>query len=133
MRITASIQNTSNANDILLSTEGNEKRITIPNKKEGRGSSVNGGELLCLALATCFCNDIYREAAKRGMTVDSVDVTVRSVFGKEGEPASNIEYDVEVKSPHSTAEITDLIKYVDDIAEVHNTLRKGLSVSLKQS
>jgi hypothetical protein len=34
---------------------------------DGGGSSANGGELLCLALATCYCNDVYREAKKRGI------------------------------------------------------------------
>ena len=33
-------------------------------KSPGRGSAVNGGEFLVLALATCYCNDLYREAER---------------------------------------------------------------------
>jgi uncharacterized OsmC-like protein len=35
---------------------------------------------LFLALATCYCNDIYREAAKRNIKVDSVEVEVEGTF-----------------------------------------------------
>ncbi|MBT1699678.1 OsmC family protein [Fulvivirgaceae bacterium PWU4] len=131
MTITATIRNSHQQNDIVVSTNGNSKGVVIPGKVEG-GSSVNGGELLFLALATCFCNDIYREAARRKMTVTAVEVTVRGQFGKEGEPASNITYEANVQAPKSSPqEIAGLIAYVDGVAEVHNTLRKGVSVTLK--
>jgi hypothetical protein len=54
------------------------------------GSSINGGELLFAALATCFCNDRYREAAKRGVEVQDVEVEVTGTFGNPGEPARDI-------------------------------------------
>jgi uncharacterized OsmC-like protein len=56
--------------------------------------------LLFLALATCFCNDIYREAAKR-LKVQSVEVIVSGEFGGEGEPGSNIEYKAKIESDGS--------------------------------
>ena len=37
-------------------------------------SGVNRGELLFLALATCYCNDLYREAEKLGIDVREVNV-----------------------------------------------------------
>jgi len=58
MQISASIKNSDQQHHIAVSTEGNEKVIAIAAKAEGYGSSVNGGELLFLSLATCFCNDI---------------------------------------------------------------------------
>lgn len=132
MHISAKIKNTQQHNDILVSTEKSEKKVIIPGKPAGKGSSVNGGELLFLALATCFCNDIYREAAKRNMDIQSVEVVVNGQFGKEGEPGSNITYEAKIEAPScSPAEINELILYVDKIAEIHNTLRKGVSVSLK--
>ena len=104
MRITASIRNGEGKNDMEVSTEGNTKLISIEAKADGRGSSVNGGELLFLSLATCFCNDIYREAAKRKMNVGSVNVAVDGDFDKEGEPGKNIKYRVDVNAPaHSPA------------------------------
>lgn len=134
MKISATITNGSNLNDIIVSTEANKKRINIPGKAEGFGSSVNGGELLFLSLATCFCNDIYREAARRKMNIELVEAAVWGEFGGEGEPVASIEYEVNIQSPHNSGkQIQELIEYVDKIAEIHNTLRRGVQVSLKNS
>lgn len=131
MTISATIKNEFQVNDITVVTEGRQKKISVPGKDDGFGSSVNGGELLFLSLATCFCNDVYREAAKRKVNITSVEVTVSGEFGKEGEPAANVVYTVRVQSPAlSDKEINELISHVDTIAEVHNTLRKGVAVTL---
>jgi uncharacterized OsmC-like protein len=131
MKITATIKNSLLQNDIAVSTEGNTKQITIPGKPNGGGSSVNGGELLFLSLATCFCNDLYREAARRKISIQAIEVNVTGEFGAEGEPASNICYKVDIKSNNDKKEITALINHVDKVAEIHNTLRKGVTVSLQ--
>jgi uncharacterized OsmC-like protein len=131
MTISATIQNSANQNRIEVKTEGSAKEITIPAKSVGQGSSVNGGELLFLALATCFCNDLYREAAKKFIAIDSVKVNVTGEFGKEGEPGRNIKYHVDVKSSATQSQIEDLIAHVDTVAEIHNTLRQGVSVTLE--
>lgn len=132
MIISATIRNGDQKNATTVATDGNKKEIDIPNKAGGYGSAINGGELLFLSLATCFCNDTYREAARRKMDIASVEVTVSGEFGKEGEPASNISYEVKIVAPNnSQQEITALINHVDKIAEIHNTLRRGVSVSLK--
>lgn len=132
MIISATIHNRRDTNDIIVQTDSNRKTLNIPSKAEGLGSSVNGGELLLLALATCFCNDIYREAARQNMVIQSVNVTVSGTFIREHEPATDITYKVDVQAPaHSPQEINDLIRFVDTIAEIHNTLRKGAQVTLK--
>jgi organic hydroperoxide reductase OsmC/OhrA len=132
MQITATIHNSFEKNDVTVSTDEVSKELKVPSKKDGFASAVNGAELLFLALATCFSNDIYREAAKRKMQVTSVDVTVTGRFGKEGETGSDISYTAKVSAPaHSQAEINELIAYVDSIAEIHNTLRRGAPVTLK--
>ena len=131
MHISASILNTGQQNEIKVTTNKAEKKINIPPKSEGKGSSVNGGELLFLALATCFCNDIYREAAKRQLEVKSVEVMVSGEFGGEGEPGFNIQYETKVDADATEDEIRDLIVFVDKVAEVHNTLRTGTPVTLK--
>lgn len=129
MQISASVRNSYQQHHIIVATDGNEKVVAIPGKAEGYGSSVNGAELLFLSLATCFCNDIYREAVKRKMEISLVEVKVEGEFGKEGEPGSNISYTAKVESGNSSAEeIEKLIAYVDRIAEIHNTLRKGVEV-----
>jgi uncharacterized OsmC-like protein len=76
-----------------------------------------------LALATCFCNDIYREAGKRGIAVEQVEVEVEGQFAAEGEPGTGITYRTRVVADASEAEIRDLIEHTDRIAEIHNTLR----------
>ena len=65
MKVSATIKNKHNVNDITVLTEANSKKLHIPGKAVCFGSSENGGELLFLSLATCFCNDIYRESARR--------------------------------------------------------------------
>ena len=132
MQISASILNTDQQNEVKVTTNNTSRQLFIPPKSEGKGSSVNGGELLFLALATCFCNDIYREAAKRQMEIKSVEVVVTGEFGGEGEAGCNIQYQAKVDSDATEEEIKDLIYYVDKIAEVHNTLRIATPVSLKE-
>jgi uncharacterized OsmC-like protein len=95
-------------------------------------SSINGGELLFLALATCYCNDIYREAAKRQIAVQQVEVEVEGEFGAEGEPARRITYSARVAASASDAEIEDLLRHTDRVAEIHNTLRTATEVILER-
>ena len=92
MKISAWVENARGEHRATIETNGQEKQLPIAAKAEGCGSAVNGGELLFLALATCYCNDIYREAAKRGLSVNRVSVDVNGEFGGPGEPARNIEY-----------------------------------------
>ena len=65
MKVSAIVKNQKDKHEVTVSTNSMSRSITIPPKVEGNGSSVNGAELLLLSLATCYCNDIYREAAKR--------------------------------------------------------------------
>jgi len=67
MRMGARVQNSQGRHEVTLRTNESVHSLTIPPKPAGFGSSANGGELLFLALATCYCNDVYREAAKRGL------------------------------------------------------------------
>jgi uncharacterized OsmC-like protein len=92
---------------------------------------VNGGELLFLALATCYCNDIYREAAKRGLIVEQVEVEVEGDFGAEGDPAQNVTYRAKVTAQASEAEIRELMSHTDRVAEIQNTLRVETPVTLR--
>ena len=85
-----------------------------------------------MALATCYCNDVYREAAKRGMNVECVEVEVNGDFGAEGEPASNVGYRVKVTAPASEEALFDLMRHTDSVVEIQNTLRVGTPVVLRQ-
>jgi uncharacterized OsmC-like protein len=132
MLISATLTNIRRENEVIVSTGDHKKKLIIPSKPLGKGSSVSGGELLFLALATCFCNDIYREAARREMEINAVEVIVRGEFGKEGEPATSITCEAKVEAPFSTyEEVASLLKKVDEVAEVHRTLRNGTGISLR--
>lgn len=130
MLMSATIRSGFNQHEVEVQTNGAVKQMNIAAKSTGYGSSVNGGELLLLSLATCFCNDIYREAAKRNISVDGVDVEVTGEFGAEGEPGFNFQYKAKVTSGAPQQVIDDLIAHTDQVAEIHNTLRRGLNITL---
>jgi uncharacterized OsmC-like protein len=132
MKISANIQNSLGQHHITLRTNDNAHSLMIPPRPSGYGSSANGGELLFLALATCYCNDIYREAAKRGLNIEQVEVTVEGDFGAEGDPAKNVTYRAKVTGQASEAEIRELISHTDQVAEIHNTLRVITPVILEE-
>jgi organic hydroperoxide reductase OsmC/OhrA len=132
MKISAHIQNSYNQHRVTLSTNDNAHSIEIHPRSTGYGSSANGGELLFLALATCYCNDIYREAAKRGIEITAVEVIVDGDFGAEGEPARNVSYQVKVTGKAGTAELEALASHTDTVAEIQNTLRAATPVTLIQ-
>lgn len=130
MKISASVKSEFNHHTIVVQTNDAAKEIAIPPKSTGYGSSVNGAELLMLSLATCFCNDIYREAAKRNIKVSGVEVKFNCEFGKDGEAGTNFQYTANVISDEPAEVIQELIDHTDQIAEIHNTLRKGVDIKL---
>lgn len=130
MKVIAKVQNSEGQHHVSLSTNDNVHSLTIHPKSTGFGSSANGGELLFLALATCYCNDIYREANKRGIKVEKVEVEVEGEFGAEGEPAKNVSYRAKVTAQASEAEIQELMTQTDRVAEIQNTLRQETPVKL---
>jgi organic hydroperoxide reductase OsmC/OhrA len=132
MNISARISNQQGQHGVEIETDGRKQSLTIVPKPEGFGSSANGGELLFLALATCYCNDIYREAGKRGIEVQKVKVEVTGEFGGPGEAARNISYRASVDARASQREIIELMQYTDSVAEIQNTVRGGTQVVLVQ-
>jgi organic hydroperoxide reductase OsmC/OhrA len=130
MKFSARVQNNPNDHQVTLKVGDREQSLSIAPRQTG-GSSVSGGELLFLALATCYCNDIYREAAQRDMKVESVEVEVTGDFEAEGKPASNIVYRAKIKANASNDEIRELMKHTDAVAEIQNTVRAGIPVRLE--
>jgi uncharacterized OsmC-like protein len=130
MHISAQVNNVQGKHVVNVRTNGNTQSLTIPPKSMGFGSGVSGGELLFLSLATCYCNDIYREAANKGINVTGVEVTVEGEFGGPGEPARSVTYNAKVSAYAPKNEIDDLIKHTDTVAEIQNTLRKATQVTL---
>jgi organic hydroperoxide reductase OsmC/OhrA len=96
----------------------------------GRGLGFNGGQLLNLAVAACISNDLYREAAAKGLTVTRVAVRVRSDYGGQPVVSSGIEYDVDLEGTSSAEDLAALLEHVDRIAEIPTSLRMGTAVRL---
>ena len=90
MEISAIVKNVGSEHLVAVRTGNDERPLSIPAKHAGRGSGVNGGEFLMLALATCYCNDLYREAARHGITLDAVEVEATAHFPGVGLAASDI-------------------------------------------
>jgi organic hydroperoxide reductase OsmC/OhrA len=131
MLISATVDNKFQRHQITLTTSGKSHTLDVQPRASGLGSSANGGELLCLAMATCYCNDLYREAAKRGIEVMGVEVQANAEFEAEGAPAKRLSYRVVVRANAPEASIRELITHTDKVAEVQNTLRIGLPVALE--
>lgn len=129
MKITAHVKNTATSHTTTVTTEGQSKSLSIPAKSAGGGSAVNGGEFLMLALATCYCNDIYREAQRLGVDVRAVEVEASAEFKGIGLAASNVQYRARITSNASSDRIAQLLRETDAVAEVQNTLRAGSTVT----
>ena len=130
MNIECELTKAGSRHQAFLSTQGNGHKIELDSKEAGAGCKANGGELLCLSIASCFCNDIYRESKQFGIEVESVSVRVTAEFGGVGEPAKSIFYIPTVEARASQEAILDLIHHTDKVAEIHNTLRQGMPLEL---
>lgn len=130
MKISASVTHAGGAQSVSVATNGVAQSLPVPAKANGEGSAVNGGEFLMLALATCYCNDLYREAKRMGIRLERVEVQASAEFAGVGMAASNIRYRASVASPEAPERIAQLIRETDAVAEVHNTIRAGVPVSL---
>lgn len=128
VEISVSLRNTATTHDVVVRTGDVAQSLAIAGKAGGRGSAVNGGEFLLLALATCYCNDLYREAQQLGIVLDSVEVDASARFPDIGLAATDIRYRARVASPASAAAIAELLRRTDAVAEVHNTVRAGVPV-----
>lgn len=128
MKISASVRNAGEVHEAVVSTKGDTRALRIPAKPSGGGSAVNGGEFLMLALATCYCNDLYREAARLGIAVRGIEVEASADFDGIGLAASNVAYRARVQSDAPADRIGQLLRETDAVAEIHNTLRAPTAV-----
>lgn len=130
MQIAATVVSSATAHEVTVRTGDSAQSLSIARKPGGPGSSVNGGEFLMLALATCYCNDLFREAERLRIPIEGAEVEARAEFAGVGLAATNISYSAKVHSPASRADIERLLRETDAVAEVHNTVRAGVPVKL---
>lgn len=103
--------------------------VDRPVEAGGGGKGFNGGQLLYLAVAGCISNDLFREAPRFGVELDSVRVTVEGDFSGDPAVSDAVAYDVEVSG---RGDLEALVREVDRIAEIPNSLRQGTPVSLRE-
>lgn len=133
MKICASVINSIDTHSVVVSTNEKQTSLDIKPKANGRGSGVNGGELLFLSLATCYCNDIFREAENMDIAVHNLEVNVSGEFEGRGDPAKNVSFDVKISADASEDKISELLRLTDTVAEIQNTMRLGVPVTLKHT
>lgn len=104
--------------------------IDRPRSGGGGGLGFNGAELLHLAVAGCVSNDLFREADARGIVLTRVVVTAEGDFSGEPAVSSGISYTVEVHGDAGDDDLRDLVRVVDRIAEIPNSLRGGTAIRL---
>ena len=80
------------------------------------------------ALATCYCNDLYREAERLGIEITGCEVVATARFDGIGLPAGSVTYAARVESQAAPEQLEHLLSETDRLAEVHNTLRAGCPV-----
>jgi uncharacterized OsmC-like protein len=131
IQVSAKSENSAWKNKITLRTNNNSQSISVENNASGFGSRVNGGEYLILAVATCYSNNIYREAKKRNISVESVEVEVLGeAEAIAGGPVKSIRYHAKVRADVSEEEILALMRHTDRLVEIHNTLRASVAVDM---
>lgn len=104
--------------------------VDRPLEVGGGGLGFNGGQLLNLAVAACVSNDLFREAARAGITLRRVRVTARSEYAGSPTVSGPIGYDVELAGDATADALSELARAVDRIAEIPNSLRGGTAVQL---
>jgi organic hydroperoxide reductase OsmC/OhrA len=130
MEIAATVRNRPGRHEAIVRTGTTAQPLAIAARATG-GSAINGGELLMLALATCYGNDLYREAARLGIALDGVEVEATADFPGIGLAATNIRYRATVSSTAPAGTIAQLLRETDAVAEIHNTVRAGVPVVLE--
>ena len=133
MEISALVSNSAGRHEAVVRTGAASRSLEIPGNPEGKGSSANGGELLMLAVATCYCNDLYREGQRLGLDIEAVEVEAIAEFPGVGLAARGIRYSARVKSSADPGRIARLLRETDAVAEVHNTIRAGVPVQWVRS
>jgi uncharacterized OsmC-like protein len=132
MQIAATVVSSAARHEVTIRTGQSTHALLVAPRKGGLGSSVSGGEFLMLALATCYCNDLYREAQRLGIPIQGAEVEASGEFPGVGLAATNIAYRAKVHSSAPPEDIQRLLLETDAVAEVHNTIRSGVPVRLVQ-
>src|SRR5436305_8229917 len=87
-------------------------------KAGGKGLGFNGGQLLCLAIGGCFCNDLQYVAHEMSIRLASLSVDVSAEL--EGQPllVTHAQIRVRVTADDPAAGLASLVRRAKDISTV---------------
>jgi uncharacterized OsmC-like protein len=105
--------------------------IDRPKSAGGGGLGFNGGQLLYLSIAGCLSNDLYREAATMGISLESVEMTVDGDFPGRGAASTPITVDLVVRGDAPEARLRELVAEVERIAEIPRTIREASPIEIR--
>jgi len=91
-------------------------------------ADFTGAHLLHAGVAACILNDLYREAAALGLSLDGVRVVAVGGFDTDW-ASTGVNYRVEIDSPADGASKRELLRTVDRVAEIPRALRAGTTVA----
>lgn len=105
---------------------------TFPHKWTTEGvvveTAFTGAHLFHLAAAACVLNDLYREAAMSGLQLQGVRVDADGDFDPQTWQSNGVTYRVELDSSAGKADLDDLLRIVDEVAEIPRAMRAGVKV-----
>ena len=104
--------------------------IDLPQDEGGQGLGFSGGELLLLAIGSCYCNDLHRAAARSGISLDSIDLTVSAKWSDKPLQLTDAHVSIRTKTAKCAVDLHQLIKQVDVATSVANSLRSGARITL---
>jgi uncharacterized OsmC-like protein len=88
-------------------------------------AEFTGAHLLHLATAGCVLNDVYREAPAFGITLNGVRVSAEGDFDSATWRTNGISYVVELDSEADAEQVGELLRRVDEVAEIPRAIRAG--------
>jgi uncharacterized OsmC-like protein len=105
--------------------------VDRPAAAGGGGLGFSGGQLLYMAIAACWSNDLYREAATMGIELHGVEITVDGDFPARGEGSTPITVDVVVRSPAPEERVRELVAEVERVAEIPRAISEGPPIEIR--
>ena len=96
-------------------------------------AEFSGAHLLHLAAAGCVLNDLFRESATLGVSLRGARVTAQGDFDTTTWHSTGITYSADIDSDASENEVEELLRRVDDVAEIPRAIRAGSSVERQRN
>jgi putative redox protein len=109
-----------------VQARGHELAVDEPEEEGGANEGVMPTELLCAALASCFCLALAFVADKRGRELPGLRVVVRTT--RAGRELRYHRFDVEAQAEVPSEELAALIEPARRVCWVSNTLAEGVEL-----